>query len=171
MCDDIGCADGEREGFVDRDRFPNIASCVADWLGVANMRAPRSDEFCGDDLGQCNRPADACMRGWHICMTDGNSDDLSQHIEGGDCDGATGGQGAFAGASSHCSVRQDCGYDEPLPCFTNGYCSEAVCCGTDCAFGACADGVFEGQTPMIPGGGRGCGRTGNNADGVICCRD
>ena len=40
--DPIGCADGQREGFVDMTKFPSIAGCAATWLARPSMRATRT---------------------------------------------------------------------------------------------------------------------------------
>ncbi len=65
----IGCADGQREAFVDRATYPRIAGCLASWPGAMSLRAGRASKACGDDApgGGCASPADACAPGWHVC--------------------------------------------------------------------------------------------------------
>jgi len=170
-CVTPGCADGTREGFEDAASFPTIASCAGDWPGRQSLRSPRSGEACGDDLGDCATPADLCAPGWHVCMVQGNAEDLHGRVSDVVCDSELAGEGVFVAASSHCSVRDACGYHEPLPCWGRGYCSEAVCCGTGCGLGGCTDAVWEGTTSIAPDINRGCGRAGNNVHGVLCCMD
>jgi hypothetical protein len=71
--DPIGCADGEREGFVSEAAFPSIAACSGGWSlpGVLGPPAPACVHTGGDDglnaggLG-CSA-SDLCSVGWHIC--------------------------------------------------------------------------------------------------------
>lgn len=86
----VGCADGEREGFVDTVNYPDIAGCSGAWTvpGVS-LTAPAEAPACpglathqtrnpacegtGDDSianptgAGCN-VADLCAPGWHVCL-------------------------------------------------------------------------------------------------------
>ena len=76
--DPIGCADGTREAFADRTRFPLIAGCSGAWslpgifpaipaaalaacatLGNSSTTAPANGAGCAS--------SNLCARGWHIC--------------------------------------------------------------------------------------------------------
>ena len=76
--DPIGCADGTRESFTDRTRFPLIAGCSGAWslpgifpaipsstlaacatLGNSSVTAPANGSGCAS--------SNLCARGWHIC--------------------------------------------------------------------------------------------------------
>jgi len=76
--DPIGCADGTREAFADRARFPRIAGCSGAWslpgifpaipasslpacatLGNSSTSAPANGAGCAS--------SNLCARGWHIC--------------------------------------------------------------------------------------------------------
>ncbi|MFO0624558.1 MAG: hypothetical protein U0325_03000 [Polyangiales bacterium] len=75
---DVGCADGTREAFTDRARFPNIAACSGAWSlpgifpaipattvaacetsGNSSTTAPANGSNCAS--------SNLCARGWHIC--------------------------------------------------------------------------------------------------------
>jgi hypothetical protein len=138
----VGCADDQREGFVDRQRFPTIAGCAATWTGQRNLRAPRADVPCGDDLGACVTPVDACAIGWHICADQGDPIDLTSRATVDECDDAGGVTGSFVGAAGHCSGcmnmcqagEAECVYGVPIPCLTT--------------FGPCAEPVERQQLPV-----------------------
>lgn len=168
-----GCADGTREAFHDTAQFPNIAGCMASWSGSQSLRAAASGAPCGDQ-STCAAPADACAAGWHVCGADGALSDLRQ-VSGEQC--ANAGRGRYSAAISHCLTQDGCATD-PRPearyqCFAEGWCSESVCCGSDCGeFGRCQDGVWPGQTHIPVGQDQGCARmTSLRAGGVLCCRN
>ncbi len=102
-----GCADGQREGFVDGKAFPDIAGCSGGWTipGVMAFNpgtAPACptiptydtvDPACNRQGGNngpnpngvgCN-VADLCQAGWHVCT--GAADVASHSLSG--CNGAT----------------------------------------------------------------------------------
>ena len=85
-----GCADGQREGFVDTVTYPNIAGCGGGWtipgaslfapleapscpgLVPVDTRDPACNRGAGDDGANaagtgCNI-ADLCADGWHVCL-------------------------------------------------------------------------------------------------------
>ncbi len=89
----IGCSDGQREGFVDLAKYPNIASCSGAWkvagisAGVTASLTPSCNRGSGDDSANldgagCN-VSDLCETGWHVCAT---TADVTAHIgESGSC--------------------------------------------------------------------------------------
>jgi hypothetical protein len=168
----VGCADGEREAFVDRVAYPTIAGCAATWFGTLSLRQPSIGLPCGDDGTGCVTPASACALGWHICGVDGTIAELLV-VSGAQC--AAAGPGRFVAALSHCATNQGpgCPYTEPFPCYPTGWCAEAACCGTDClplaSFG-CNDGVWMDATTGTNLDGIGCGAVpSTEQDGVLCC--
>jgi hypothetical protein len=169
-----GCADGTREAFHDVASFGAVAGCGASWSGEASLRAPRAGGACGDTLGPCAVPADACARGWHVCGASGSVDEV-RRIGADACERAGGGR--YSAAISHCVTQDGCSYDDTAAaryaCFPEGWCSEPVCCGNDCGdFGACTSGVWPERTHIAQGTDQGCGRTSSvRAGGVLCCRD
>lgn len=174
--DATGCADGEREAFADLARWPSIAGCLASWGDRRSMRTRGTGAVCGDDAGACGEPADACAPGWHVCGADGNVNDLLGRVSAEECRGAAAG-GTFSGGLSHCAAQSGCQYGDATaarrnyPCFKNGWCSEAVCCGKGCGKGACPDGVWPGATPIAQGTDQGCAAiTSKRAGGVLCCK-
>lgn len=70
-----GCADGEREGYLDVDQYPNVAGCSAGWSvpGVLTELPPACAGNAGDDgpnpAGTGCNVADACGPGWHVART------------------------------------------------------------------------------------------------------
>jgi hypothetical protein len=179
----IGCSDGQREGFVDTTTYPTIAGCVATWNGSPSLRVAPTGVSCGDDVGSCAVPADACAPGWHVCMRSGDPTDLSSRIDEVQC-GAGGGAGAsemFVAASSHCttcdnacSLPSDCTYVLPLGCPggpAGTLCAQPICCGQACS-GAnnCRTGVFP--TTTLANAQNSCGElAASTQTGVLCCAD
>lgn len=170
----VGCADGQREGFISLGRFPRIAGCLASWSGPASLRLAQTGAACGDDTNACAVPADACAQGWHVCGVSGRVAEL-RAIDATDC--ANAGGGRYSGAISHCLTQDGCEYDHSpnavYQCFDSGWCSEPVCCGSGCSeTGACTDGVWQGGQTHIPvGTDQGCGAMrSDRAGGVMCCQ-
>lgn len=169
-----GCADGQREGFADVDKYPSIAGCLGDWDGHENLQAPPSGTPCGDDLGKCTVPADTCAAGWHVCGSpDGLIRDLTARIGPDDCDAA--GPGRFNAGLGHDGGDD---VDGCIPdthdylCLSHGFSSEPVCCGQDCEFGMCRDGVWAGRTRISRGLAEGCrSLSAARNGGVLCCTD
>ncbi len=71
---EVGCADGEREGFLDMAAYPQIAGCAGAWSlpGVSpDSVVPACGRLGGDDgerrEGAGCSAADLCAEGWHIC--------------------------------------------------------------------------------------------------------
>jgi hypothetical protein len=68
-----GCADGTREGFLDRSRYPSITACAGGWsvpgvLGTASQVAScgrRAGNHGGNPRGTGCSIADLCAPGWH----------------------------------------------------------------------------------------------------------
>ncbi|MGE0545798.1 MAG: hypothetical protein AB7O24_22445 [Kofleriaceae bacterium] len=171
--DVVGCADGQREAFVDVAQFPTIAGCIAEWTGNTTLRMPPTQLPCGDDRGGCGSPADACAPGWRLCGSTGAIADLLR-VSPEQCEQAGGGR--FVAAISHCKTQSGCKYEPAqtgsYQCFEKGWCSEPVCCGNDCGqFGVCRDGVWPGKTHIPVGTDQGCGSIGSSrARGVMCCK-
>jgi cysteine-rich repeat protein len=165
-----GCADRQREGFVDVSSFPAIAGCSGGWsipgihtenpgiappCGVATFdtTTPACGRAAGDDSANpsgtgCN-VADLCEVGWHVCES---AADAAAHSPSG-CAGAT---------------RPD----DPLLLFLSrqsgtgcGVCSTGTATGPQCDVG-CATGCQ--QTARSANDIFGCGNFGlTNADFVF----
>lgn len=169
----VGCADGQREAFVDAAQFPTIAGCIAEWEANQSLRAPRTNAACGDDARRCAVPADACAPGWRMCGDAGKLADLTR-VTAEQCEQAGGGR--FVAALSHCKTQRGCVYESAeigeYPCFEQGWCSEPVCCGNDCGqMGVCTDGVWRRKTHIPVGMDQGCGAVSSSrARGVLCCK-
>ena len=171
----VGCADGQREGFADLKKHPRIAGCVGEWDGTKSLRDEPTGKACGDDGEKCAVPADLCSAGWHVCGMDGKAKDITDRAKAADCSNA--GPGRFNAAVSH-SISEEI---DPcpkitaattLPCFQAGLGAEPVCCGNDCLFGKCKDGVWKDKTAISRGTSEGCGAVTSGANaGVMCCYD
>jgi hypothetical protein len=171
----VGCADGQREGFADIEKFPTIAGCLGVWDGAMTLRKGKTSKACGDDLEVCSSPADVCAEGWHVCARDGDYHDLSDRVTAEQCaDGA--GPGKFVAAISHVKKKKECAPpNEPgtrYPCLKDGWGAEPVCCGQDCGKGKCRDTVWAKETRISRGTEQGCGAvTSDRNGGVLCCKD
>lgn len=171
----IGCSDGQREGFADLSRFPNIAGCVGAWQGRKKLRADRVGSACGDDAQACAAPADLCAPGWHLCSKNGDAADLKARVSASACEKEAG-PGRFVAAMSHGQIARICppppGPGTRFPCMERGICAEPVCCGDACSFGACRDAVWPGKTRISRASPNGCGAALSRFHGgVLCCRD
>jgi hypothetical protein len=168
-----GCADGTREAFVDLAQFPTLAGCAATWNGTLDMRAPPTGARCGDGIGPCAAPADACATGWHVCGVTGDPTELSTRATEQQCAQAAP-TGAFALALSHCSNDSPCMYTAPFGCLRSVVCAEAVCCGPSCGSqNACKDGVYPTATHVVPLdeiSGACSAMPSTMITGIACCR-
>jgi hypothetical protein len=167
----VGCSDGEREGYLDTATYPTIAACKAAWTGALDLRAVPTGAACGNGLGLCAAPTDACATGWHICARSGDVTELHV-LDAAECNGGV--VGRYVAASGHC-VSNGCTYPVPPQLFTClgdvNYCVEPICCGDDCEVPptSCADGVWAGATRVGHGS---CGNMPSTTrEGVLCCRD
>jgi hypothetical protein len=73
---EVGCADGQREGFLDMDAYPHIAGCAGGW-SEPGITPDTVKATCGNTAGDdgdnpegkgCATP-DLCAPGWHVCVT------------------------------------------------------------------------------------------------------
>jgi hypothetical protein len=164
----VGCADGTREGFANESAFPTIAACKGTW-SAQSMRATRTGQPCGNDVGPCTVPEDACAAGWHVCMRNGWPKDLTDRVSSADCKSPVAGTGYFyAGSSVTSDSNGVC--NTPLDCKTgaNSYLA-AVCCGSLCQIQADIDCVWLDATPFRTDFF--CGNLASQDDGVLCCKD
>ncbi len=171
----IGCADGQREGFADLKKAPRIAGCMGTWDSSKSLADPPTGKPCGDDGDKCAVPADVCAPGWHVCGSNGNPRDLRDRATADMCHNA--GPGRFNAGMSHSPTDEidpcpTITASTKLPCVQAGLGSEPVCCGNDCLYGACKDGVWKDKTKISRGTSEGCGAvTSERNGGVLCCYD
>lgn len=171
----VGCADGQREGFANLEKYPTIAGCLGAWEGKMTLRKGATGKACGDDGEMCTAPADACAPGWHVCASNGDYHDLSARIDDKQCvDGA--GPGKFVAGISHVKKKKECSPPPTpttrYPCFKDGYGAEPVCCGKNCRTGECRDSVWPKKTRISVGKAEGCGNVSSNRNGgILCCKD
>lgn len=73
-----GCADGQRDAFRDRARYPDIAGCAGGFAlpGLNREAAPSCARIAGDDgpnpTGVGCRASDLCAEGFHVCRSAGD---------------------------------------------------------------------------------------------------
>lgn len=160
-----GCSDGEREGLTSE----TVAACGATWTGTRDLRLASTGQMCGDDLGECASPEDACAAGWHICARSGAVAEL-RGASGDECVGLS---GRYLAAADHCSADMPCGYysEGTFPCSPTALrCVQPICCGTGChPLTGCMDAVWLQQTHAASDQGAGCAAM-PAATGVLCCR-
>jgi len=70
----VGCADGQREGFLDQTAYAQIAACAGAWdqPGITpDSVKPTCNRQGGDDGAKADgkgcSSADLCAEGWHVC--------------------------------------------------------------------------------------------------------
>jgi hypothetical protein len=167
----IGCSDGEAES---ANAVPGVVACAGDWNGAIHLRAASSGRACGDDGELCERPADLCSPGWHVCAADGEVADLRDRVTPEQCEALAAGQ--YVAASSHTSsttsgVCTPAG--ETTTCNASGtWGAEPLCCGSDCNYGICDDDMWIDATPLGGGFLEGCAEmTSQQTNGVLCCSD
>jgi hypothetical protein len=171
----VGCADGQREGYADMQKFPDIAGCLGVWDGEKSLRKGKTSKACGDDLEVCGSPSDVCAEGWHLCARDGDYHDLTNRITWQECNEGAG-PGKFVAAISHVLKKKECapepGANTRYPCLDEGYGAEPICCGELCKQGECKDSVWPAQTRISMGKAEGCAAvTSERNGGLLCCRD
>jgi hypothetical protein len=194
----VGCADGEREGFLDLASHPDIAACSGGFqvAGLLGDVAPECGHGGGDDGavpgGAGCSAADLCAGGWHVCAL---AAEVAQKSPTG-CAGAAPVDGLFFAtgqSSSGCglcatgaSVSPECSSCQCVAgCLQTDQTSNDVFgCGS---LGAVASdcGVLDRFSNNLCGalsapwlcGGDGCdeahavAKPGPAAGGVLCCRD
>ena len=174
----VGCADGEREGFVDVEAEPNIAGCSGGFAvaGLLADAAPACGRAGGDDGevpdGAGCGATDLCGAGWHVCLTPGQVQSA-----GGDCAGSTpeGAPALFFATRQSGPGGAECGAgaNDLFGCGNLGLATAASCAPLDrfsndlcAAIGApwaCgADGLNEANNVT---------KGGPDGGGVLCCRD
>ncbi len=194
----FGCADGEREGFLDPVRHQRIAGCGGGFrrAGLLFEDPPACERRAGDDgalpNGEGCGATDLCAEGWHICRS---ADEVALASPGG-CDGVAGTEPAFFATRQSgpgCGVcarggRTDCtGADCALDCAqTTLTANDLFGCGTlgdppnaNCApLDRFSNNLCSATTPpwRCPGSS-GLDeallieKTGPQGGGVLCCRD
>lgn len=180
LLDAIGCADGEREGFVNVDAQPNIAGCAGGFAlpGVRIPVAPVCARQGGDDGSKpegtgCNA-SDLCAAGWHICLSPA---EVAASSAGGTCADSvpSGAPPLFFVTRQSGAGLASCGEgaNDLFGCGTLGIAPGASCspldrfsndlCGALAAPWACGnEDNVEAEKVTKPGAGSG---------GVLCCRD
>ncbi len=166
----VGCADGQREGFVDVGSYPDIAGCSGGWTSpgimaghsamapacpqlpdIADSTRPACGRGAGDDGnspgGDGCTVSDLCAAGWHVCTT---ASEVALRAPRG-CRDATRPNDAplfFATrqSSSGCAV-----------------CAIGLRTGPECNPAACTPGCL--QTPALSNDVFGCGNFGAPVSG------
>lgn len=77
--EEIGCSDGDREGFLDIANWPDIAGCSGAWrtpgLLGPQARTPQCNREAGNSSSNVTgidcSVGDLCAAGWHVCRDAG----------------------------------------------------------------------------------------------------
>jgi hypothetical protein len=197
---DVGCADEEREGFLDPATWPDIAACAGAWsVGgvISEQLLPTCARGGGDDGiildGRGCSASDLCAEGWHICAT---SAEVAAKSPTG-CNGAAPGIAAFFATRQSGTGCAQCATGT----LTGGNCNNPASCTSGCAsnvflsndvFGCGTMGVppaascaplnvfsqnncWALQAPWACSGGTieaaNIAKSGPESGGVLCCRD
>ena len=174
----IGCADREREGFLDLRAYPDIAACDGGFSvpGTVGLKGPACGRAGGDDGANpdgtgCN-VEDLCEAGFHVC---------TDAVEVG-AKTSTGCTGAVVGTASLFYLtlqsgtgQQKCGAgtDDVFGCGNIGFRAGTGCAPLDSASGNLCGALVAPWT---------CGtnqteealnvaKPGSSAGGALCCRD
>jgi hypothetical protein len=134
---DPGCADGEREGFLDAARFLAIAACSGAW-SVPGVVAPAACGREGGDDGPRVDGAgcaveDLCAAGWHVCHS---ASEVTSRLPTGEtrCEPASGpGPVFFVTAQSGSGGRlcDGAGDNDLFGCGTAGSAADVACAPLD----------------------------------------
>lgn len=177
----VGCSSGFCHAFCNVSS--TVHGCLAQWDGSQNMRANKTGSSCGDSLGKCNVPADACAHGWGICLSDFNIAGLDitsfrSGITPNNC--GKNDPRSFVTGMSHAILSW-----QPLPpgpcpvetitvdnsCSSPGWGSEPVCCGQSCDTPSCPNSIWINNTRIHIGENEACGSIQSQfVSGVLCCK-
>lgn len=168
-----GCADATCDAFCDID---GISGCVASWNSTPSLRSPSTGAACGGSLGVCASPADACAKGWSVCLSNATTGlaTFRSRMSSAQCAVNSGHTPLrFVSAMSHAV--------EPCPpspvttdngCAASGYGAEPICCGSGCVVPSCPNSVWQNATRIHIDEANGCGAlNASTISGVLCCRD
>jgi hypothetical protein len=174
----IGCADGQREGFQDATAFPDLAACAGGWTTAGILgRSPVCGRLSGDDSlnpdGIGCATEDLCAEGWHVCASTAEVATASPTGCASDLPAGT----FFAAAVSGDGGDEcDGGTNDLFGCGTVGRAAAGSCVPLDRASGdECADLSGEWDCPgaFLIGSSTEAEdvlKNGPGGGGVLCCR-
>jgi hypothetical protein len=176
----MGCADGQREGFLDTATYPDIAACAGGWAlpGIVGLTGPACGRGGGNDGANPNgtgcNAADLCATGFHLCV---NAAEVAAKSPSG-CTGAVAGTTpVFYVIAQNSSGQAQCtatGTNDIFGCGSLGAPPNANCAPLD---------EWSGNRCVDLAAPWSCGTTGQNNEGVdvvkpgpasggvVCCRD
>jgi hypothetical protein len=177
----VGCADGQREGFLDIAAYPDIAACSGGFAlpGVIGLSTPACGRTAGDDGANpdgtgCNA-LDLCAVGFHICSS---SAEVSLDSSTGCTGAAVGTDPVFFITAQSASGSRICvpiGVDDVFGCGTlgsrpvnNSNCapldrwSTNLCMALTAPWDCGTDQTSEASHVV---------KRGASAGGVLCCHD
>jgi len=174
----IGCADGQREGFLDVTTYPDIAACDGGFQvpGVVGLTGPACGRAAGDDGSLpdgsgCNAE-DLCAAGFHLCAS--ATEVGTKSITG--CVGAVVGTASvFYLTEQSGGGQQKCGpgTNDVFGCGNVGYRVSSGCAPLDSASGdvcsalvapwSCGTDLTAEALHVV--------KPGPTAGGVLCCKD
>ncbi|MFT5429739.1 MAG: hypothetical protein ACI9OJ_000411 [Myxococcota bacterium] len=181
ISDDVGCADGVREGFASVLDKPDIAGCGGGWSvpGLLSTTSPACGMLSGDDGANptgagCNI-ADLCAPGWHVCES---ASPVGAAAGAGGCAGiipltefpqffatrqsGPGGTQCGNGANDLFGCGNIGGTPDALSCGPLDRFSGDLCGNLPSPWACGTSGVNEANAIVKPG---------LNNGGALCCRD
>jgi len=174
----VGCADGQREGFLSLLTHPAIAACAGGFAlpGVVDLVAPACANAAGDDGvipngAGCNA-LDLCAAGWHLCA---DAAEVAARSPTGCAGAAVGTELVFFAAAQHGPGQGNCGptgSDDLFGCGTLGEVTHPSCVPLD-RWSKTLCGMLA--NPWVCGGSSvtealDVVKPGPAAGGVLCCR-
>jgi hypothetical protein len=188
MPGEYGCADGTREGYLDRVKYPKIAACEGAWdePGLASIatRTPQCNRRAGNDgdrpNGQGCSVADLCASGWSVCET-AHAVATAAPAGCGDATAPYGDKPVFfltrqRGTGLTCDANNVLGTNNLYGCGTIGSTADKSCDpftrmlrDTDCKMNApwvCVDGPLgtsQNEYGIVT-------KNGSSRGGVLCCK-
>lgn len=147
----VGCADGEREGFLDLEKYPSIAACGGGFQvpGVLGELVPACNWGGGDDGPNPNGAGcsawDLCQPGWHVCKS---ALEVAELAPSGCADATLGTEAFFVTRQSGTGC---------------GKCAMGGSTTPNCDTCSCADGCL--QTEATSNDVFGCGNMGDPTEG------
>jgi len=178
----IGCADGQREGFASLSTHPNIAACAGGWsvAGLTTLGSPACGRQGGDDGANPNgigcNANDLCAEGWSVCASPqavasrsatgcsslNGTGFFVQRTSGPGGAACGSGQNDLFGCGSIGATIAAFGATTAASCAPLDRFSHDRCSALGTPWSCGTDGVKEAANVK---------KTGSSGGGVLCCRD
>ena len=173
----VGCADGQREGFLDLATYPSIAACDGGFAlpGVIGLTGPACGRAAGDDGpfpdgAGCNA-MDLCASGFHLCA---DFTEIATKSATGCAGAAVGVAPTFYATAQPGAGQAKCGAtgtDDVYGCGSMGAPPNVVCAPIDKWSGNDCKDLTAPWSCASPTEALNLVKPGSTGGGVLCCRD